>query len=72
MSRASLAILAISGWAAISPALAQDNASSLSFAARRAQAIPRTIESNQPPAVPERPKTCTYQGGPKSGNWACR
>lgn len=73
MSEIRLAVLAVLAWVAILPLPAQSSSVTVSFAATEPQAmVPRTDESDPPTGIAEQSKTCTYQGGPKSGSWACR
>lgn len=70
MSRTRLAGFIVSVWVAAFSAAAQNGDATSSFAPTEAQAmVPRT---GLPSGIAEQSRTCTYQGGPKSGNWACR
>ena len=68
-----VAVLVVSVWVAVSPAAPQSTGATLQFAATGTYAmVPHTAESDASSGIAEQSRTCTYQGGPKSGNWACR
>ncbi len=73
MSKLRLNALVASAWVVVSPAAAKSDRATLSFATPEAHiiALP-TAEPDSTSGSAEWSRTCTYQGGPKSGNWACR
>lgn len=69
MSKMRLKVLVVLAWVVVSPA--QGDGGALSFGTTVYRASP-TAEADVSSERAEWSRTCTYQGGPKSGNWVCR